>query len=156
MIGAESWNSSATELLRIFRQSLKALIPTMEMVKIGWRDEDAYDDWDEICAILYKSIVANSIADELNGSAPLISFGVRCESYSKNSFIGISTRNAGYSAFVKFKTGTEPFDLVDVAILDEALGVIRYDTIPSQSTEFNLNINVQGSIRQATTISVII
>ena len=44
---------SVVELLSAFRGALIALVPIMDQVGIKWRDEDAYDDWDDIAATLY-------------------------------------------------------------------------------------------------------
>ena len=52
---------SVTELMNAFRDGLRALIPVFERAKLGWRQEDAYDPWENTAAALFKAIVGSSV-----------------------------------------------------------------------------------------------
>jgi hypothetical protein len=61
MSDSDIWNTSVSDLIRIFRNSLLALIPYVEQAKIPWKQGEAYDEWDEITQVLYKNIVTKTI-----------------------------------------------------------------------------------------------
>lgn len=61
MSESDTWNTSVNDLIRIFRNSLLALIPYVEQAKIPWKQGEAYDEWDEIARVLYKNVVAKTI-----------------------------------------------------------------------------------------------
>jgi hypothetical protein len=154
MMSLTTWETAINELILTFQQALIALAPIVEKVKIGWRDEDAYDDWDEITAVLFKSIVANSVIQAIGGAFPLIGFGIRYPNYYQSSFIGLGGVGKPYSAFVKFKSRVSPFDSVDVAILDGDLTCLGFDTVEVKQCDFILYINQRNRIEPRQSIKV--
>jgi hypothetical protein len=113
------------------------MVPIAEHVHLSWREPNAYDDWDRICAAIYQSIVIDSIAhaQEIKESAPLTSYDVRITSYKNNSFICNSALR-GKSAFVAFETKDSPFDQSLFALLDENFAVAEYGRIPTEEVRF--------------------
>lgn len=57
----EIWRTRVEHLMSIFRDSLLALIPHLEAARIPWREEEAYDEWDNISEALFENIVLRSI-----------------------------------------------------------------------------------------------
>src|SRR5947209_1121998 len=55
------WQTTVDQLMLVFRDALRALVPHVEKAKIEWRDGSAYDDWDEIAQTLYEKIVVASL-----------------------------------------------------------------------------------------------
>lgn len=132
------FEKTVTDILWIFRESLIALIPSMEKAKIGWRDNEAYDDWDEIAKVLYEKIIVRSIQFSLgvDNSVDLPSYGIRYDSYKGRSFIICETEQSAidenfFNIFLGFSTETNFFDQVNVA----------------ESKPDNLNLNKVKSIK---------
>src|SRR3954466_740972 len=55
------WRTTVDQLLLVFRDALRALVPHVEKVRIEWRDGSAYDDWDAIAQTLYERMVVSSL-----------------------------------------------------------------------------------------------
>jgi hypothetical protein len=67
MSPVRKWTTSTDELLGLFGDAIRALVPIAERAQMRWKEPDAYDDWDQICEAIYRSIVIRSIefAEEL-------------------------------------------------------------------------------------------
>jgi hypothetical protein len=50
-----------TEIIRIFRSAMLAVIPHVEKVGVRWKKWETYDDWDRIEEALFESMVSKSI-----------------------------------------------------------------------------------------------
>jgi len=148
------WRTSVNHLLNAFRGSLIALIPTMETVRIPWRDRDAYDDWEQICETLFDAIVRNSTREQVDAGQPLPTYGIRRRDYADCSFIGPDSDNGEYAVFVKFKTHLVPFDMADIALLDEDLVVTGHESRAITDTRFALYVNSGGLMTKTCDISV--
>src|SRR5262245_47287342 len=48
---------TVNDAIENLRSALRALVPFVERAGIGWRREDAYDEWDEIVASVFKGLV---------------------------------------------------------------------------------------------------
>ncbi len=117
MAGGERWTTSVHHLMLNFRDALVALIPYMERGRIPWRDEEAYDDWDEIAQSLYKNMVLRSIlfSTEHQDDLATPEYGTVYPSYDGKSFIEVvetTPQLDGYKVFVGFSTQEHPFDQV--------------------------------------------
>lgn len=55
------WDTSITELIMIFRDSLISLIPILQRAKITVGIDQGYDAWDDISETLFNNIVVESI-----------------------------------------------------------------------------------------------
>jgi hypothetical protein len=77
------WETSLSDLLDIFRQSLSALAPILEKAKISWQEAEAYDDWDSIAANLFENIVVNSLrfSQEITSDLRLPEYDIIYPSY---------------------------------------------------------------------------
>ncbi len=150
----EIWETSVSKLIQAFQQSLVALLPMMERVKIPWKDGNAYDDWDEICDVLFKNIVVNSLHCRLSDSKPLPPYGIRQDNYESKSFIGIEMQNVSHAAFVGFKSGEEPFNQLEVAILNKDFYCIEYRTIGFDNVCFFLYKNSNKDIEQVNMLEI--
>ncbi len=111
------WTTSVNELMHVFRDSLRSLVPCMERAKIAWREPDAYDDWDDIAQALYENIVVRSIEYSLGPkgreSMVLPEYGMLYPLYDDMSFIELvlgEPRDDQYNVFLDFATADRPFD----------------------------------------------
>jgi hypothetical protein len=133
------WTTSTNELIRLFGDAIRALIPIAERAHMAWREPAAYDDWDGICEAIYRSIVIMSIqySEGVGSFLPLPDYDRRIRCYDQNSFVGgkWSGENA---AFVCFETTVAPFDTCLFAVLDQKLNVVAQKRIPVTDVEFVL------------------
>jgi hypothetical protein len=131
------WTTSTDSLLRIFRDAIIALIPIAERARMHWREPEAYDDWDDMCAAIYESIVIRSFdfANEIASSPPVPRYDQRISSYNQNNYIGDANLKAA-GAFICFETRIEPLDTCLFAILDENQNVIGQRRISTAETTF--------------------
>jgi hypothetical protein len=137
MMAQSRWEVSIDELVRSFRDGICALIPIAERVRMSWKQPDAYDDWDYICAAIYHSIVLGSIENAFESGAflPIIEYDRLIRYYEKNSFI-CDSYSEGRSAFVCFETETFPFDKCLFALLDSNLVITGFSRILASETRF--------------------
>ena len=132
------WTTSIDELIRLFSDAIRALIPIAERAHMAWKEPDAYDDWDQICEAIYRSIVIGSIefAEGMGTSLPMPDYDRRIKSYDKNSFIG-DANSKDEVAFVCFETRSTPFDMCLFAILDSNLNIVGYNRVAIADVKFN-------------------
>jgi hypothetical protein len=117
MATQEQWRTTVQDLMLNFHEALVALTPYMDRVKIGWRDEEAYDDWDHIAQSLYQNMVLRSIlfSTECQDDLATPDYGTVYPSYGDKSFIeivGDPSQPRLYRVFVGFSTREHPFDQV--------------------------------------------
>jgi hypothetical protein len=124
-------STSVNQLTHIFHDAILALVPAMDKAGITWKNEQAYDDWDEICSVLYKNILLNAIIFSFGEFKieSIAGYGFVYKHYQNQSFISVECKNSEYEmlAFVEFRTSHIPFDTVKAAILEpKTLNVISY------------------------------
>lgn len=122
MSNSETWTTTISTLLLTFRKALMAIIPFMDIVKIGWKDNEAYDDWDDIASTLYKNVVEKSIqhADQTSADTKLPPYDLPIPSYEDYSYISVKRKiSEGQNlVFVGFSTRRQPFDSVKCVSVD--------------------------------------
>jgi len=141
-----NWITSIDELVRLFGDAIRGLVPIAERAHMQWRAPDSYDDWDQICEAIYRSIVIGTIefAEEARTFLPVPDYDRRINSYEKNSFL-VDTKSKDDVAFVSFETETEPFDVSLFALLDRNLRVIGSRRAATADVKFNLGCRDQNS-----------
>jgi hypothetical protein len=116
MTREEKWATSVHNLVLNFRDALVALTPYMDRANIGWRDEEAYDDWDEVAQSLYKNMVIRSVLFSIEDDGlTMAEYDMVYTSYEDKSFIevvGNTPQENEYLSFVGFSTLEHPFDQV--------------------------------------------
>jgi hypothetical protein len=132
------WRTSIDELIRLFGDAIRALVPIAERAHMAWKEPDAYDDWDQICEAIYRSIVIGSIefTEGIGTFLPVPDYDRRINSYEKNSFIG-DMNSKDEVAFVCFETKTAPFDMCLFAVLDRDLKVVGNKRVATADVKFN-------------------
>jgi hypothetical protein len=55
------WTTSVDELMRLFGDAIRTLVPIAERARMHWKEPDSNDDWDRICEAIFRSIVIGSI-----------------------------------------------------------------------------------------------
>ena len=141
------WTTSVDELVRLFGDAIRALIPIAERARMHWKAPDAYDDWDHICEAIYRSIVIRSIefAEGISASSlPVPDYDHRISSYEKNSFIG-NSNSKDEVAFVCFETEMSPFDVCLFALIDRNLHVVGNRRTATADVKFNLGCRDRNS-----------
>ncbi len=70
MSARANWAASVDDLIRLFGDAIRALVPIVERAHMAWKAPDSYDDWDRICEAVYRSTVIGSIefAEEMGTS----------------------------------------------------------------------------------------
>ncbi len=117
MAGSESLTITVHDLMLNFREALSALTPFMDRIRIGWRDAEAYDDWDEIAQALYKNMVLQSVlfSTEPANDFSTPQYGMAYPAYDDKSFIEVESHTLQFSGqlvFVGFSTLERFFDQV--------------------------------------------
>lgn len=137
-----TWRTNVTELIEIFRDSLVALVPQMDRARIEWRNEAAYDDWDEIAQALFSKIVVASIRwalPEENSVFDLPEYNTTYDQYAGKAIIVVEqdTRSK-VLVFHSFETEHEPFDTVRAVEVDNDYHVVSDQFVMLQwaGTEF--------------------
>lgn len=135
---SNSWNTSVTELLGIFRGALLAIIPWIEKAKIKWKEGEAYDDWDDIADCLYRNIVCSSLTGEIASDYPIAKYNFQYEDYSSVDFIQIKSERHSdkYLAFVAFQSIFAPLDNIKVAELDKSDKVVKHLDLKQEDLQF--------------------
>ena len=82
-----NWNTSVTELIRIFRGALLSIIPWLEKAKIKWNEGEAYDDWDNIVESLYLNLVCSTLNGEVSVENNIAKYNFTYSDYSTINFI---------------------------------------------------------------------
>lgn len=134
------WTTSVDELIKLFGDAIRALIPIAERARMHWREPDAYDDWDHICEAIFQSIVIASI-DFSHDNRPLLpipDYDRRISSYEKHSFVS-NSYSKDTVAFICFETENTPFDICLFAVLDQNLNVVGTQRIAAAVVKFNLS-----------------
>lgn len=141
-----------TDLVRLFRLGLLALLPVMDAARIRWAEPGVYDPWEEIERALYTSIVGScvencTLADCLQ---PLAPYGLTRTDYLAHSFISErGLRSEGtLNVFVELRIGSEPFDTVLLQELDASVTPTgRAITKAIEACAFDLAVRTAGGIR---------
>ena len=99
-----------------FRAALLAVIPALENVKIPWREEEAYDEWDRVASALFHSIVLDPIASSDAPGAVAGHFPEYATTYDDYSSLALlvveGAQRAGTDCVVRFSTVESPLDTV--------------------------------------------
>src|SRR5690606_20593651 len=93
LIMNNNWKTSVTELLVISRGALLAIIPWLEKAKIKWKEDEAYDDWDNIAESLYANIVCSSLIGEVATEYQITKYNFNYDNYSSVNFIEVRNKD---------------------------------------------------------------
>ena len=152
----ETWTTTVTELMFVFRDSLRALVPCAERLKMPWRDAEAYDDWDNIAEALYRNMVINSIEywawTTADATLVVPNYDLRYPTYADKSFIEVAqpVPDPGfYHIFLAFRTVEDPFDTVSYQVSGEDLAIAAVlCESPAESAEFRFVWRKESGERQ--------
>lgn len=141
-----NFKTSVTELLAIFRGALLAIIPWIEKAKIKWKEGEAYDDWDNIAASLYKNIVCSSLTGEVALEYGIANYNFNYDDYASINLIEVKSKDNSEKkfAFVAFQSNSSPLDGVKVAELDKTDKVIGYANLKFDDLDFVFVKNING------------
>ncbi len=145
-----TWKVSISELVKIFKGALVALIPWLGRARIPFAREDAYDDFDEISGTLFKRIVCATVDDALEGFGGLASYGMHRKNYESFSFIQIKNPNShnDMTGFVAFEFDQESKIYIKVAVLNDDLSVKEFQSWLWQDLRFSLMRNCNGELSE--------
>lgn len=141
-----------TDLMVNFRAGLLGLIPRVERVGIPWRRPDAYDEWDDLAAAVYRALIVEPLCsalpeDERDGFT-LPDYDMLLPTYAGMSVIEVlPARSDGLvKVFHAFGTAVEPFDIVEWRAVPPT-GSPRSDvleSVPLEEARFALRIRMNG------------
>lgn len=143
---SNNWKTTVTDLLVIFQGALISIIPWLEKAKIKWKDEEAYDDWDNIAESLFKNIVCSSLTGEILPEYSIAKYNFKNDNYSTINFIEVKNNDNSENKFVfiAFQSNSYPLDSIKVAVLDKADKVVGYDSLKFENLEFVFVKNRNG------------
>jgi len=155
-IAMDTWSTTVTELVSIFRGSLIAVIPWLEKAKIKWREGESYDDWDNIAECHYENIVCNSLTGQTALEYNIAKYSMDYKNYSNLDFIlAKSTQHKEkILVFVAFQTETTPLDTVKVAWIDNSFCVVDYLTLKHEALIYSYVKRNGGTERVVDEISI--
>jgi len=142
------WRTSVNELIALFRDSILALLPSLQKAQIPWRDIDAYDQWDEISETLYKVLVLDAIQWALNDHEMNVPrYGFKIDDYSSRSFIGVRSPAGERTAFQLLDANNDRFDMVACRELTADFRIVEGDAlyVPLSQCDFSFQHFVSGS-----------
>ena len=124
MATKEPWLTSVDDLMRIFRDALVAILPSLERAKIHWHKSDAYDQWDHIAETLFQEIVVDTIRWGVNDfEAKVPRYDFTYSDYSAFSFASVSRRGTveagNLLAFLNFDPNDDTFSVVRCLEVDQ-------------------------------------
>lgn len=107
-----------------FRGALRSLLPFAERAAVTWRQEDAYDVWDEIAASVFRGLVQEPLRWEMPESErerfELPPYDLLLEQYTTPTSLELEINDrAGRRIFNALRTQREPFDLCECRVVDE-------------------------------------
>jgi len=120
-----------------FLAGLRALVPIFERAKLGWREEDAHDPWEQVSIALYQAIVSSAIDNGIFDSpiCGLLDYDSRVNTYANCSYMAeMGTQTS--TAFICFETDMVPFDVCRFATLDGNGKVLSFYTKKATETDF--------------------
>lgn len=136
---ATPFNTTVNNLIINFRQTLNALVPSMQTARILDDNLVGYDDWARICDTLYSIMVIEPIRSSLDSSRQ-IDFDLPCynteyESYEHFSLIRVSQQvdtvsikmpvdTAFLHSFVSSKESNSQFALTETIRIDNKFRLI--------------------------------
>ena len=145
------WNVTVTGLMKVFQGALLAIIPWAERARIPWKDDSCYDDWEEICDVLFRRIVSATLHSGNVPSAPLVKYGVCVEDYSNFSLVGVHHKGLkeNPAALVSLASSSSPLDTVKAQIFEPAsLKVVGQTVIAFREAEFVWLTNQDGNLTE--------
>lgn len=132
------WSTNVDELMEVFGGASLALMPWLEKARIGWKEHEAYDDWDNIVTALYENIVCASLFGDVATEYDMARYEFRYDDYAAISHIRVRMRGQEDAdmAFVSFPGVVRPMDMVRVAVLDARGRVTGTRMLEHQDLEY--------------------
>jgi len=119
MTADQTWRTTTTEIIEIFRESLIVLAPVMEKAHLSWKEGEAYDEWDRIASSLFEGVVVSALQWGLRPGefteVHLPAYDMIYPDYHEFSFIECMNDSPpldSYLLFHRFITRDNPFDTV--------------------------------------------
>jgi hypothetical protein len=139
------WRTTVTEIILIFRDALRALVPHVTKARIEWHEHAAYDDWDDIADVLFQKIVVASVLWALSevdrSGIDFAAYDMMYESYAEKGIIVVNVADVERRlVFHSFGTRDEPFDIVRTCIVDGDRRVVGDDfvIVPADGVTYHI------------------
>ena len=143
MSDSEAWRVTANVLLSNLRDALSALVPVAERARISWREDDAYDDWDDLASRIYDVLVGRPIAADMSGGLEalhLAPYDIRLSSYIEHSAIVARASDHSVLVFNRLLAGDGEFSAAEAlsARVDGRLLEVEPTVLPIDSVSWLL------------------
>ena len=150
------WTVNVSQLLSDFRDALVALVPIAARTRLAWRKPQSYDDWEEIEATLFNSIVASPFENNAEGVrwSPLAPYDFAIETYVSSSFVNLAG-TPRHAALLCLDTQDGPFDICVAAVLDQEGRVTGEVRVPFDAAQFAFAARRDGSISLLNEVNVL-
>lgn len=126
------------------RDALTAIAPIVEKVGILHAEGQAYDEWEDLEAQIFASIMGEPI--ELAGASRLAKYGFNHNDYSRTTFVNVQTADHPNAALISFTSGAAPFDSLRVAVLDPTtLAAVGEGRVGFETAQFSICVDRQGA-----------
>lgn len=113
------WKTNVNEIIEIFRESLNTIVPIFEKAKLEWKVGKAYDEWDNVCEALFKSIVCCNLYNDSLLNYPIAEYGFTYSNYLELDYIELITNENRKIVFLSFDNTNHPFNKINVVELDK-------------------------------------
>lgn len=119
----DALRTSPAELMAILRDALVSAVSTADRLRLEWRDSaEQHRDWERLAATLFDVCVRGPIeadSGRRGSEYPLPSYDIDIASYLNSSWISVASPSfAQPAALIRLLSARDPFDTVQVAVLD--------------------------------------
>lgn len=98
-----------------FQRSLQVLVPLFEKAGILWKNEEQYDDFDDIAQALFSSFVLKNVETYIpSAKAVNIKYDIGPFTGTDNEYFVVEVLGEVVGRFCKYITAEDPFDSVEV------------------------------------------
>ena len=141
-----------TDLVMNFRAGLLGLVPCFERVGIPWRRPEAYDEWDNCAAAIFRALIVEPFRYTLPGAEregfSLPDYDMLLPTYAGVSVIEVlpAHPDATMKVFHALGTASSPFDVVELRSVCRD-GLPQSDvleTTPLAGTRFAIRMCANG------------
>jgi hypothetical protein len=143
-----------TDLMYNFRAGLLGLLPSVERVGIPWQRPDAYDEWDNLAAAVYHTLIVEPLRSSLPEGEQqhfrLPEYDMLLSSYTGRSVIEILSpgSKSAIRVFHALGTAEAPFDVVEwrTVLLDGTPQSDSLESGPLEGTRFAIRMYTDGCL----------
>ena len=111
---------SLVELLDNFQEALRAIVPMADKIGMAWKNDEAYDEWEEFEASLFNGFVVKQLIydQDVRRIKPFVPYKTSVRSLQSYSYIQHLDERAWI--FLGLRTREAPFDSCWLQAFDQS------------------------------------